>query len=135
VTVISGHSVSEVILAKKEIGYTGITKPDVMFVLFKEGLNSVHSQIAAMNDGDTLFVNRELLPIHCNARLVPIDFKQTGRWANKKEYWAIIAIATALAELNIYPLEAFKEAVSMRSEFAEENLAAIEAGEKYNLEE
>ena len=97
VTVKSGHSVSEVILSPKEIGYTGIMKPEIMLVLFKEGLNSVQSQLGAMNEGDTLFINRDLLPIQCKARVYPIDFKQTGRWANKKEYWAIIALAKALA--------------------------------------
>jgi 2-oxoglutarate/2-oxoacid ferredoxin oxidoreductase subunit beta len=133
VTVKSGHSVSEVILSPKEIGYTGITKPKVMQLLFKEGLNLVQSQLAEMNEGDILFINRDLLPIQCRSRVYPIDFKQSGRWANRKEYWAIIALARALVELNIYPLEAFKEAVSMRSEFAEENLAAIEAGEILSL--
>lgn len=95
VTVKSGHSVSEVILSPKEIGYTGIMKPEIMLVLFKEGLTSVQSQLEAMNEGDTLFINRDLLPIQCRARVYPIDFKETGRWANKKEYWAIIALARA----------------------------------------
>jgi hypothetical protein len=61
--------------------------------------------------------------------VIPIDYKVTGRWSNRKEYWAMIALARLLHEIKIYPLEAFKEAVSVRSEFAEDNLAAIEAGE------
>jgi 2-oxoglutarate ferredoxin oxidoreductase subunit beta len=130
VTVKSGHSVSEVILAPKEIGYTGIIKPDVMILLFKESLTEVQSQLVAMTENDYLFVNHDLLPVQTQAKLIPIDFKQTEGWSNKKEYWAIIALAMMLNEMQIYPLEAFKEAVSGRSEFAEENLAAIEAGEK-----
>jgi 2-oxoglutarate ferredoxin oxidoreductase subunit beta len=127
VTVKSGHSVSEVILAPGEIGYTGISKPEVMLLLFKEGLSTVRSQLAAMTESDTLIINSELLPIQTKAHILPLDFKQKGRWANKKEYWAIIALARVLQEIHIYPLDAFKEAVSARSEFAEENLAAIEA--------
>jgi hypothetical protein len=77
-----------------------------------------------------LIVNSYLLPIQTQAKITPIDFKQTGRWVNKKEYWAMIALVRLLHEMKIYPLEGFKEAVSARSEFAEDNLAAIEAGEK-----
>jgi 2-oxoglutarate ferredoxin oxidoreductase subunit beta len=130
VTVKSGHSVSEIILAPGEIGYTGISKPEVMLLLFKEGLSTVRSQLRAMTEEDSLVINTDLLPIATKAKLIPIDFKQAGRWANKKEYWAMIALAKVLHEMQIYPLEAFREAVSARAEFAEDNLAAIEVGEK-----
>ena len=130
VTVKSGHSVSEVILAPDEIGYTGIIKPEVLLLLFKEGLTAMRSQLAVMTETDTLIISDDIPPVQTLAKLIPIDFKQTGRWANRKEYWAMIALAKALCELQIYPLEAFKEAVFVRSEFAEDNLAAVEAGEK-----
>ena len=130
VTVKSGHSVSEVILSSQEIGYTGITKPEIMLLLFKEGLSTVHSQLDTMTENDSLVINRDLLPIQTRAKVIPIDFKQTSHWAYRKEYWTIIALARVLHEMHIYPLEAFKEAVSGRAEFAEDNLAAIEAGER-----
>jgi 2-oxoglutarate ferredoxin oxidoreductase subunit beta len=129
VTVKSGHSVSEVILAAEEVGYTGIARPNVMLLLFKEGLSTVRGQLANMTEEDSLIINSDLLPIQTKAKLIPIDFKQTGRWATKKEYWTVIALATVLHELQIYPLKAFKEAVSARAEFAEDNLAAIDAGQ------
>jgi 2-oxoglutarate ferredoxin oxidoreductase subunit beta len=130
VTVKFGHSVSEVILAPKEIGYTGISKPEVLILLFKEGLSAVHSQLGGMTEEETLIVSIDMLPIQTKAKIISIDFKQTGRWANKKEYWAMIALAKLLCELQPYPLKAFRDAVSARSEFAEDNLAAIEVGEK-----
>jgi len=128
VTVKSGHSVSEMILAPKEIGFTGISRPDVMLVLFKEGLGTVHDQLAAMTEQDSVYVSSELLPIQTQAKVIPLDFKQAGASVMKKEFWAIIALTRMLIELDIYPLEAFKEAVSVRAEFAEENLRAIEVG-------
>jgi len=133
VTVKSGHSVSEVILAPSEIGYTGITRPGVMLVLFKEGLSAVRSQLAAMTGEDVLFINSQLLPIETRAKLIPIDFSKAGIWANKKEAWVMVALAMILNGLPLFPLEAFKEAVSVRSEFAEENLAAIAVGEKLSI--
>jgi 2-oxoglutarate ferredoxin oxidoreductase subunit beta len=135
VTVKSGHSVAEVIVGRREIGYTGISKPEVMLLLFKEGLGIVRSQLATMNEEDFLFVNADLLPIETRAKVIAMDFKQIEGWGNKKEYWAIIAMAAILKELKIYPLEAFKEAVAGRPEFAEENLKAIEAGEGMELGE
>ncbi|MFZ2096297.1 MAG: thiamine pyrophosphate-dependent enzyme [Anaerolineales bacterium] len=129
VTVKSGHSVAEVIVGRREIGYTGISKPEVMLLLFKEGLGIVRSQLAEMGEHDFVFVNADLLPIETQAKVISMDFKQIKGWGNKKEYWAIIALARMLKELPIYPLEAFKEAVAGRREFAEENLKAIEAGE------
>ena len=133
VTVKSGHSVSEVILAPKEIGYTGISKPEVMLLLFKGGLAIVRGQVRDMTAEDTLIISSDLLPVQTQARIIPIDFKGSNRWGNRKEYWAIIALARVLRELQIFPLEAFKEAVSARQEFAQDNLAAIEAGEGMEL--
>jgi 2-oxoglutarate ferredoxin oxidoreductase subunit beta len=127
-TVKSGHSVSEVILSPQQIGYTGIVKPQVMLLLFKESLPVVRPQLATMTEEDRLFVNSELLPVETRAKVIPIDFKQAA--GVKKENWAVVALARLLKQLEIYPLEAFKEAVSSRAEFAEENLRAVEVGEK-----
>jgi 2-oxoglutarate ferredoxin oxidoreductase subunit beta len=134
VTVKSGHSVSELILAPKEISYTGITKPDVMILLFKEGLATVQRQLAAMTGQEILIVNSDLLPLQTKAKTLVLDFTLSGSLTNKKEEWAMIALSKLLYEMQLYPLEAFKEAVSIGSKFAEENLAAIEAGETLSLD-
>ncbi len=134
VTVKSGHSVSEVILARDEIGYTGIPKPDLVVLLFKEALAVIKDQLSEMTEGDVLFINTGLLPIETKARIIPINFTDLGKWSGKKEYWAIIALAKVLEIMHIYPLAAYKEAVSARAEFAAENLAAIEAGEDIDVQ-
>ncbi len=130
VTVKSGHSVSEVILAPDEVRYTGISKPEVLLLLFKEGLGTVQAQLAAMDENDLLIINQELLPVQTRARILALDFKQMGNWAGKKEVWAVIGLSALLHHTDIYPLEAFRQAVAGRAEFAEENLAAISAGEQ-----
>jgi 2-oxoglutarate ferredoxin oxidoreductase subunit beta len=130
VTVKSGHSVSEVILSPEKIGYTGILKPDVMLLLFEEGLSSVKSQIEEMNEQGVVYINSELIPIKTRAQVVPLGLKQSGELSAKKENWAIMALARLLKETDIFPLDAFKEAVSARPEFAEANLQAIENAEK-----
>jgi Pyruvate/2-oxoacid:ferredoxin oxidoreductase gamma subunit len=127
VTVKSGHSVSEVILAPQQIGYTGIPQPDVLLVLFKEGLGVVRPQLEAMTNDAVVYANSELLPLETRAMVIPINFKQAE--GVKKENWAIAVLARMLKEMEAYPLEALKEAASGRAEFAEDNLKAIEAGE------
>jgi 2-oxoglutarate/2-oxoacid ferredoxin oxidoreductase subunit beta len=130
VTVKSGHSVAEVILAPKEIGYTGISKPDFLLLLFREGVASVRDQLERMTAADTVYVSIDLLPINTIAKVITLNFTLNDEWRIKKEYWGIIALAKVLHDTQIYPLEAFKEAVSARSEYAEWNLRAIEEGEK-----
>jgi Pyruvate/2-oxoacid:ferredoxin oxidoreductase gamma subunit len=133
VTVKSGHSVAEVILSPKETGYTGISKPDILLLLFKEGVGSVRDQLHRMTEAETVFACTDLLPIETRAKVVSMDFKRLENFGTRKEYWGIIALAKVLHETRIYPLEAFKEAVGARSEFAEENLRAIEEGENFHV--
>lgn len=124
ITVKSGYSVAEVILSPEEIYFAGISKPDIMVVLFHEGLHRVLHQIESLSEKDILLISEILLPVKTNARKIIINFGKCGR---KGEYWAMMAMAEVIRRLHIYPLEAFIEAVSMRPEFAEKNLAAIEA--------
>ncbi len=133
VTVRSGHSVSEVILGTEEIRYTGISKPDLVIALFPEGLARVRSQIQNMGVSDVLVVSSELPPVDTRARKLVIDFKKVSAWRGKKAYWGIMALSAILRERDFYPLEAFKEAVGTRPEYAQENLAAVEASEGLGL--
>jgi pyruvate/2-oxoacid:ferredoxin oxidoreductase beta subunit/Pyruvate/2-oxoacid:ferredoxin oxidoreductase gamma subunit len=125
-TVKSGYSVSELILSPEEICFTGIAKPDLMIVLFPEGLAKVRSRVESLTENDTLYINSKLLPVKTRAKTISIDFSKAG----KKQYWAMMAMAVVLRHSQLYPLEAFKEAVSIRKEFAEENLAAIERSKR-----
>jgi hypothetical protein len=101
-----------------------------MLLLFEEGLSSVKSQIEEMNEQGVVYINSELIPIKTRAQVVHLGLKQSGELSAKKENWAIMALARLLKETDIFPLDAFKEAVSARPEFAEANLQAIENAEK-----
>lgn len=126
VTVRSGYSISEVILSPQEIRYTGITKPDIMLILFPEGLARVRATVETLDERSTLYVNTALLPLDVTtrARIVPLAFKDTGQ---KKERWAMMAVAAMLQDTALYPPEAFREAVAMRKKSAEADLAALDA--------
>jgi len=128
VTVKSGHSVSELVLSPQEILYTGISKPDLMVVLFPEGFARVKEDICALTPKDTIFINAGLPPVETQANKILLDFKEASPFNRKKEFWVMIALARVLEETGIYPMAAIKDAIAMSHRFAEQNLAALEAG-------
>ncbi|MBW2573715.1 MAG: 2-oxoacid:acceptor oxidoreductase family protein, partial [Deltaproteobacteria bacterium] len=50
ITVLRGHSITEVVLSPEEIGYTGIERPDVVLALSREGVERRRHIFDDMND-------------------------------------------------------------------------------------
>jgi len=123
VTVMTGHSISEIILSPKEILYTGIEKPDIFLALAPEGIKTCKSQIDTLTDRSVLYAPRELLPIQTDARISTLDL---GRVARKEI--ALAAVAEMLKQTNFIPLEAFKEAIrqTQRPFIANESLKTLD---------
>jgi len=128
VTVGTGYSTSTLILSPEEILYTGISQPDLMVVLFPEGLAIAKAQVKQLTADNTLYISASLLPVETEARKVVIDFERaSGDWASKKDYWAIMALAEVLRHTQLYPLEALQESLSKGGALAKQRLAAVEA--------
>jgi 2-oxoglutarate/2-oxoacid ferredoxin oxidoreductase subunit beta len=130
VTVKSGHSTADVILSAEPILHMGITQPDVMAVLFAEGLAVEKTRIAHLDPSATLYIAADLLPVETPARVVALDFSDTGQ---PKTYWTTMALAAILQETGVYPLEAYREAVALAEAHAAKNLAAIDAIERLKI--
>jgi pyruvate/2-oxoacid:ferredoxin oxidoreductase beta subunit len=129
-TVMSGFSVSEIILSREEIFYMGIAKPDILAMLAPEGLSQVPRQLRAMDESQTVYVVPELADrIETRARKIVFDF---GRAAPSQKSLAVMATAAIIRHANLYPLAAFREAISagQRVEIAAENLRAVDASER-----
>jgi Pyruvate/2-oxoacid:ferredoxin oxidoreductase gamma subunit len=129
-TVMSGYSVSEVILSRDEILYTGIAKPDILSIITPEGLSQVPRQLHAMDEAQSVYVVPELADkIETRARKLVFNFERAP--AGKKSL-AVMTTAAIVRHANLYPLAAFREAISagQRAEIAAENLRAVDAGEK-----
>ncbi|MGD2155447.1 MAG: thiamine pyrophosphate-dependent enzyme [Anaerolineales bacterium] len=125
VTVKAGHSIAELILSPKQILFSGVSNPDVIIVLHLEGLNKVKTLIGELSGESTLMINSELPAVDTQARKILLDFKKYSPWGRRKKYQAMIALSNLLSELEIFPLEALKSAVAINTEYAEENIAAI----------
>lgn len=123
VTVMTGHSVSEVILSPEEIYYTGIEQPDIFLALAPEGLKSAGHQFDALTESNTLYIRKDLLPVQTRARIVPLDFKGVSR-----KDMAVTAVAAMLRDAKIYPVPALQEAIRLiqRPDIADESLKAVE---------
>jgi pyruvate/2-oxoacid:ferredoxin oxidoreductase beta subunit/Pyruvate/2-oxoacid:ferredoxin oxidoreductase gamma subunit len=127
VTVRAGYSISEVVLSPEEVLFTGINKPNLIVALFPEGFAKVEAYFQHLTPEDAVFIHTDLLPIETPAQTIPLDFKGTGAFSRKKEYWTMMALSRVLLETGIYPLETFKEAIVSNPRFAAQNLAALEA--------
>jgi len=130
-TIMSGHSVSEIILGPTEITYTGILKPDALILLTQDGYKKVAHHLPRLTPEDWLFVVPEFAQVPTQARKVVLDFAAAGvRTARKNT--ALIAIAAAMRQLDLYPMAAFEEAIraSSKGAYLEENLAALAESEK-----
>jgi 2-oxoglutarate ferredoxin oxidoreductase subunit beta len=126
-TVMSGYSLSEVILGRDEILYTGIEEPDMLAVLTAEGLSQVSRQLRAMAEAQTVYVVPELADkIETRARKVVFNWE---RAAPSKKSLALTATAALFRHANLYPLDAFREAITLgqRADIVAENLKAVEA--------
>ncbi len=129
-TVMSGYSVSEVILSREEVLHLGIPQPDILAVLTPEGLSQVPRQLRAMDAAQTVYVVPELADqVETPARKVVLN---TARAQTSRKALALAATAAIVRHANLYPLEAFREAISagQREEIAAENLKAVAAGER-----
>ncbi len=128
-TVMSGYSVSEVILSRDEILYMGIEKPDILAIITPEGLSQMPRQLRAMDEAQTVYVVPDLADkLETRARKIVFNF---GRVAPSRKSLAVTTTAAIVRHANLYPLAAFREAIStgQREEIAAENLKAVDASE------
>jgi pyruvate/2-oxoacid:ferredoxin oxidoreductase beta subunit/Pyruvate/2-oxoacid:ferredoxin oxidoreductase gamma subunit len=75
VTVLRGHSITEVVLSPEDIGYTGIESPDVVLALSREGVERRRHIFNEMDDHGLIILDKEIDLPPCNAEVHQIDFK------------------------------------------------------------
>jgi len=123
VTVMTGHSVSEVILSPTEIFYTGIEKPDVFLGLASEGIGACKNQLDNLTGDSMIYAPKDLLPKQTKAKTFTFDL---GRIPRKQI--ALAAVAEMLMQTGYISQEALKEAIrrSQRPQIANESLSVLE---------
>jgi pyruvate/2-oxoacid:ferredoxin oxidoreductase beta subunit/Pyruvate/2-oxoacid:ferredoxin oxidoreductase gamma subunit len=90
ITVLRGHSVSEVILSKQAIGFTGIDRPAVVLALAPEGVARRKKLLAGLQE-DTLVIRAAGIDLPTyRAKVATFDFKAAGI---RPPDWALAALA------------------------------------------
>ena len=127
ITVMTGHSIAEIVLGPREIDYTAIARPDAMILLSRDGVAKVGSQLAAMRPEDRVFALPEVAEVKTRATVQIIDPARIPSRLGKGSV-ALYCLAHALKELRILPIEALAAAATLQpSEYAERNAETIRA--------
>lgn len=96
IAVLTGPSISEIILSPDEIDYTGITKPTAVVALAPEGVNRRKGLFDQLDPSCVVVQAAGVEIPTTQARVVSMDFKGQGI---KRTDWALASLAT-LARMN-----------------------------------
>jgi 2-oxoglutarate ferredoxin oxidoreductase subunit beta len=125
ITVLRGHSITEVILSPQAIGYTGIERPDVILALSQEGVDR-RKRLFDSLDNSALILQAPGVSIpSCKAEILQTSFKSQKI---KSTDWALAAIIV-LAKMNrVIHLEMLKSALNykFRNNILESSLDLLE---------
>jgi len=111
ITVMRGHSVSEIILSDEEIEYTGIENPSIVIALAPEGVNRRKKMLAHLAS-EALVIKAagiELPP--CQATVTETDFRARKI---KSPDWALAALAVLARQNKILTMDMLKAALQLR---------------------
>ncbi len=129
ITVMTGHSLSELIFSRQRIDYTAIESPDYLLVISEDGLKSTRERVQRLPDTCTVYAEQSLdLPV-TKARVVRCPIVQAAA-ETSRQATAVIAVAALLQDTGLFPLDAFARAIAtfQSAKIAEVNLKALQAG-------
>ncbi len=111
ITVMKGHSVSEVIVDDTEIDYTGIENPGVVIALAPEGINRRKKMLAALSSESLVIKAAGVELPECQATVIEVDFKA---YKIKSADWALAALAVLARREKILTQTMLREALKLR---------------------
>ncbi len=111
ITVLRGHSVSEMVISPQPVDYTGIERPNVVVALADEGVARRQSMLGRLN-ADTLIIKAigVTLP-ETGARVQEVDFKAMKI---KSQDWALASLALLARKDRVISMEMLRSALAVR---------------------
>ncbi|MBI5197462.1 MAG: 2-oxoacid:acceptor oxidoreductase family protein [Nitrospirae bacterium] len=129
ITIMTGYSVSEILVSPEPIDYTGIVSPDILVLLSEEGLKKVGKSIPALSATSILYAEESLTlpPTRASVRRLP--FRQTAAKIDSASV-ALVAVGALLSNSGAIPAEAVKQVLREIADLdrASKSLAAFDAG-------
>ncbi|MFP4350171.1 MAG: thiamine pyrophosphate-dependent enzyme [Desulfococcaceae bacterium] len=111
ITVMRGHSVSEMILDEHEIGYTGIENPSVVVALAPEGVARRKKMFAGLSEETLVLAAAGVELPDTPARVETVDFKALKL---KAPDWALAALARLTENSRMLTPEMLDSAIALR---------------------
>jgi pyruvate/2-oxoacid:ferredoxin oxidoreductase beta subunit/Pyruvate/2-oxoacid:ferredoxin oxidoreductase gamma subunit len=111
ITVMRGHSITEIILSDSEVGYTGIDRPSAVIALAEEGVNRRKSLFGRLPE-DVLVIKAQGIELPpCSAPVIELDFKAREI---KSQDWALAALAWLADKNRVLTREMLGSALALR---------------------
>jgi pyruvate/2-oxoacid:ferredoxin oxidoreductase beta subunit/Pyruvate/2-oxoacid:ferredoxin oxidoreductase gamma subunit len=125
ITVLTGHSVAEVILSPETIDFTSIDSPDYFILISEDGLKRTRARIEKLPATCTLYAEESLELPPTKARVERLPLKGVDKVAI-----TTAALAAMIEQTGIFPTDAFAEAFRAfkSAPIAEVNLKGVAAG-------
>ena len=111
ITVMKGHSVSEVILSDVAVEYTGIEDPAVVIALAPEGVNRRKKMLAALSPLSVVIKATGVELSGCRATVIEVDFKAHKI---KSQDWALAALAVLARQNKALTMDMLLAALKLR---------------------
>lgn len=129
ITVMTGHSLSEINLSPERIDYTAIEEPDCFAVISEEGLKKTRKWLARLPETCSVYVDESLSLPETKAKVKRLGFGQVSKQLGKLSL-SVAAIGAMVADRQFIPTEALEEAVNrfQPPAIAEANLKAVRRG-------
>ncbi|MCK4835960.1 MAG: 2-oxoacid:acceptor oxidoreductase family protein [Candidatus Aminicenantes bacterium] len=129
ITVMTGHSIAEIILSPEQIDYTAIESPDYFVVISKDGLKRAWKRIENLPASCTILAEESLELPNTKAKIISLPLIQKSKEVNRLAI-AIIGIAALLTHSNLFPVDALVTAITtfQKPSVVEINLDAVKMG-------
>jgi pyruvate/2-oxoacid:ferredoxin oxidoreductase beta subunit/Pyruvate/2-oxoacid:ferredoxin oxidoreductase gamma subunit len=129
ITVMTGHSIAEIILSPEHIDYTGIDSPDYYVIISEEGAIKVKEKVESLPSSCTVLVDENIQLPKTEAKVLRFPYRKAGNNVGKL-FAGTVALASLLRNSDLFPIDAFKEALStfQKPGIAEKAIEAAEAG-------
>ncbi len=129
ITVMTGHSVSEINLSPVTIEYTAIDSPDYFVIVSEDGLKKTAALVASLGSTTHLIVDEGLQIPDTAATIERLPLVRSAKKAGQFTI-GLIALGALIERSEIYPTEALRESVRRHQKpgIVETNLRAIDLG-------
>jgi len=129
ITVMTGHSVSEIIVSPERIDYTAIESPDYFVLISEDGLKKSKSRIEQLPSTCTLYVETSLGLPRTQAKVVRLPMVETAKKIDRLSV-GIVALAALVKDSDLFDTGAIAEAITafQKPTIAETSLSALAAG-------